>query len=261
MPIRRTTAAALLALSSLAGQARAQRSGSVELGLALAWQDLSDSLKGGYGFGGAGRVGVWLPARFSIELEVDYTRPNNYYTLTHEPTVTFTGAVLYNFRLGQVNSFFVRAGYSHIKMGGACDPDTDIWCAAGGAFLLGAGVRLRVASSLYVRGDLGANLRPDISGYRGFVGTVGLSFIPGGKRGTGGQPAATPRGQDADRDGVPDKADRCPNSPLGALVNQQGCPTDHDSDGVPDGLDRCPSTPLGTPVDPVGCTAAAKPPQ
>lgn len=62
-----------------------------------------------------------------------------------------------------------------------------------------------------------------------------------------------PPAPDADRDGVPDSIDQCPNTPLGAQVNSQGCPVDSDGDGVPDFSDRCPNTPAGVPVDADGC--------
>jgi outer membrane protein OmpA-like peptidoglycan-associated protein len=45
---------------------------------------------------------------------------------------------------------------------------------------------------------------------------------------------------DADGDGVPDKADKCPNTAAGAKVDATGCPLDTDGDGIPDYLDKCP---------------------
>jgi outer membrane protein OmpA-like peptidoglycan-associated protein len=61
----------------------------------------------------------------------------------------------------------------------------------------------------------------------------------------------TPR--DTDHDGVPDKKDKCPNTPAGAKVDVNGCPLDTDGDGVFDGLDHCPGTPKGCRVDAQGC--------
>jgi len=61
--------------------------------------------------------------------------------------------------------------------------------------------------------------------------------------------------RDKDKDGVWDKIDMCPNTPLGVQVDEFGCPLDEDKDGVPDYLDHC----LGTPpeavhfIDSVGC--------
>jgi OOP family OmpA-OmpF porin len=60
---------------------------------------------------------------------------------------------------------------------------------------------------------------------------------------------------DADVDGVVDRLDRCPGTPRGATVDLQGCPADSDGDGVFDGIDQCPDTPAGATVDLQGCPA------
>jgi OOP family OmpA-OmpF porin len=59
--------------------------------------------------------------------------------------------------------------------------------------------------------------------------------------------------KDTDGDGVRDADDRCADTPLGALVDAEGCPIDRDHDGVYDGLDQCPATPRGARVDAHGC--------
>ena len=59
--------------------------------------------------------------------------------------------------------------------------------------------------------------------------------------------------KDTDGDGVPDKKDKCPDTPKGATVNATGCPSDADADGVWDGLDQCIGTPRGARVDAKGC--------
>ncbi|MFV2073133.1 MAG: OmpA family protein [Thermoanaerobaculales bacterium] len=58
---------------------------------------------------------------------------------------------------------------------------------------------------------------------------------------------------DSDGDGVPDYLDKCPGTPKGIAVDARGCPVDSDGDGVPDYLDRCPETPKGAKVDAEGC--------
>lgn len=58
---------------------------------------------------------------------------------------------------------------------------------------------------------------------------------------------------DSDRDGVPDDVDRCPGTPQGVRVDQDGCPLDSDGDGVYDYQDECPGTPAGVRVDRRGC--------
>ena len=45
---------------------------------------------------------------------------------------------------------------------------------------------------------------------------------------------------DADKDGVSDKKDECPDTPPNVMVDKMGCPIDKDADGVPDYLDNCP---------------------
>lgn len=59
--------------------------------------------------------------------------------------------------------------------------------------------------------------------------------------------------KDSDKDGVPDKLDKCPNTPPGVPVDANGCPLDTDKDGVADYLDKCPNTPPGVKVDADGC--------
>ena len=46
---------------------------------------------------------------------------------------------------------------------------------------------------------------------------------------------------DTDKDGVPDKKDKCADTPSQARVDVRGCPLDTDNDGVVDYLDTCPN--------------------
>jgi OOP family OmpA-OmpF porin len=48
------------------------------------------------------------------------------------------------------------------------------------------------------------------------------------------------KAKDTDGDGVPDRKDKCPDTPQGVKVDENGCPIDTDGDGVADYLDKCP---------------------
>jgi len=81
------------------------------------------------------------------------------------------------------------------------------------------------------------------------VGTAGSSGSPPGSLLAVGRPG------DADGDGILDAHDKCPDTPVGAVVDRYGCPLDADSDGVYDGIDRCPGTTVADRgrVDSTGC--------
>ena len=70
--------------------------------------------------------------------------------------------------------------------------------------------------------------------------TVGLGWRPGGKLFQDPRiPAAfLARNADSDGDGIPDRKDRCFNTPDLAQVDACGCPHDSDLDGVPDYMDE-----------------------
>jgi OOP family OmpA-OmpF porin len=62
---------------------------------------------------------------------------------------------------------------------------------------------------------------------------------------------------DRDGDRVADRLDRCPDTPPGVAVDQEGCPLDRDKDGVADFKDNCPDTAAGAAVDASGCAMVA----
>lgn len=82
--------------------------------------------------------------------------------------------------------------------------------------------------------------------------SIGIQFPFGGKPEPVMTRAADP---DSDGDGVPDSADRCPNTPRGDRVDANGCTIvlDDDRDGVPNDRDQCPNTMAGVAVDEDGC--------
>lgn len=137
---------------------------------------------------------------------------------------------------------YVTAGVSHIS----ADTDFGLTTRDGLGVNFGGGTRIMAADFVGVRFDVRALTSIDDDDFGGsftnWEASVGATFIVGG---------GVPR--DTDSDGVIDGIDKCPGTPLGCWVDEQGCPRDSDGDGVCDGLDRCPNTLAGCPVDQNGC--------
>ena len=92
-----------------------------------------------------------------------------------------------------------------------------------------------------VMSPLARNFHNDDKLTYNLVASVGLQFAFG--KGS----------KDSDGDGIRDRDDACSGTPLGALIDERGCPRDSDGDGVYDGLDKCQNTPAGAVVDANGC--------
>ncbi len=109
-----------------------------------------------------------------------------------------------------------------------------------------AGLRVRLSDVVGLRleaRDVYALSKNDLTGhhFNDVVLGAGLNIAFGGSS------------ADTDGDGVRDGKDKCPETPHGCRVDENGCPLDADGDGVCDGIDQCPDTAMGCTVDARGC--------
>ncbi len=271
---------ALLFLSALPLAAQ-QRKYLVEVGGAVAYESYDNATVLDGAIGGVGRLGVWLPANFSVELQGSFASPKTPVVVdvlgrTEKQGVkvrSISASLLYNFLIGTKNSFYLKAGGGSTKYGSNCPATPTTLCATSGLLLGGAGFRLGLTPTLMTRAELELSRNKSLSQSLTNVGVnLGLSVMLGSKPiadndGDGIQNnrdrcADTPSGaqvdgrgcpSDDDGDGVPNGIDRCPRTAAGSTVDTSGCPKDSDGDNIPDGLDRCPDTPSGVLVDPNGC--------
>jgi len=251
--LRQVCALALLLLAGSSLQAQERRY-LVELGAGGVYQSFAEISDLGSTLGYLGRIGVWLPAHFSVEAEGSIVPAKTDPTDMDVSVRTFSASLLYNMPLGKKSWAHLRVGVGSSKYGDPCPTDraSTIICGNPGTFMTGAGLRIGLASDLMARGDLLFNWlkseqRPDNPDdditLTNFGIAVGLSYMLGSK----------PIG-DSDADGVLENKDRCPETPTGAQVDGNGCPSDSDGDGVPDGVDRCANTSPGAAVNATGCT-------
>jgi hypothetical protein len=109
-----------------------------------------------------------------------------------------------------------------------------------------AGVHVQLDPLLMLGAAVGRGVI-DGPGAPAFRGVLTLSYSPrlAAPPPPSPPPLASPT-DDADRDGVPDVRDRCPDTPedKDGFEDDNGCPDpDNDRDGIPDAQDTCPSQP------------------
>ena len=253
-----------------------ERKHFVELGAGAAYQSYDNATDLNGAVGGLGRLGVWLPANFSIELAGSFAKPKQTASVLSPPGVNvrnFSISALYNILIGTRNSFYLKAGGGTTKFGSNCPTPPTTLCASSGLLLGGLGFRMGLTPTLMTRAEIELSRNKSNSrNLSNFGANVGLSVMLGSKPiadsdGDGVQNnrdrcSDTPRGaqvdgrgcpSDDDGDGVFNGIDRCGGTAAGAKVDARGCPQDTDGDNIPDGIDKCPDTPAGVLVDPNGC--------
>ncbi len=256
------TALVLGAVLAVPGHAGPPTSGPyLTIAPVAGWVDWSKDIDLENRFLVGGRVGFMMSPHFGVEgflnrIVVDNLgRPKSAFN-----TLQYGGNVVVNLvPQGKVVPF-LTAGWQRARFdptrpapGTAATPEVAKVTKDGPA--IGFGVKIPVLKIAALRLEGSDNVwsfrgGPAVApGLRSKTATHSQTYLAGVEIAIGG----TRVQPDTDNDGVPDKEDKCPNTPAGAQVDMQGCPVDSDHDGVYDGIDQCPNTPKGATVDMHGC--------
>jgi len=193
-----------------------------------------------------GRIGYFFVPHWSLEASYQVLSTSSDQSLVGvtDPGVDLDAArlnLLFNFRPGANFRPFVTLGVGLEGFEAAGIDESEIGYNGGFGLRWFAGDHFAFRiDSRYVYADAGDKINDTQANVEG---TLGFTWLFGG---------ALPA--DSDADGVPDRRDKCPNTPQGATVDKTGCPSDTDGDGVFDGIDQCPDTPQGHKVDAKGCS-------
>ena len=134
-----------------------------------------------------------------------------------------------SYRLDLLRHYEERGGWIPYAAGGIGHLDLEADGAVSGddkdtTLNLGGGVKRVLTDNLNLRLDGRAIYATEEGDWDSAV-TVGLTYVFGGAPAAkpAPTPAPAPAPIDSDGDGVYDDADRCPNTPAGALVDEYGC--------------------------------------
>ncbi len=241
--------------------AHAQEKGQFQVGIGAGLPFYASQLGLDDKVGVGGRLGYMFTQKIGFEVDAFHysTQPSSLsYTGVSVTETPIHARLTYNAPLGAGLGVIFGVGYAYNMWGGGAD--TSYFIASydhdqGPGALIGlrfgnAGkVSMRVdMTGDFITGNIDENISGDTSRFDLALNAM-LSVAFGGQPGTP---------KDSDKDGVPDKTDLCPDTPLGTAVDANGCPYgDADKDGVTDNLDKCPNTPMGATVDANGCPSDA----
>jgi outer membrane protein OmpA-like peptidoglycan-associated protein len=235
----------------LSGQARARQ---FEFGAFGAYTRYDDAFNLNAVFGGGARFGYFVTSHLSLEVDVLFQSQQDIAGTSgrFEPLIGGP-SVVFNLPVAGVSTLYLLGGYSRLDFG-----TTNPYRFTDGGVHGAAGVRLSFSERAALRVEGRAIYTPSTRGEAAFgtksaqhfVVAAGFSVFHSDAPRT---PPAQRAPTDSDSDGVTDKPDQCPGTPLGATVDARGCPLDGDKDGVYDGLDKCADTPAGAIVDGTGC--------
>src|SRR6266850_1821385 len=193
--------------------------------------------------GGGVRFAYGLTPMIGLEVDALFQSPQNVAPSVQIEPLIGSASLIVNALNASRMTVYLLGGYSRLDFGA-----TSPYRFTDGGFHGGGGVKMYMSPRVALRFDARGIYTPTTNSTFGksathLVGSAGFAFFQ-----SDGPPAA-----DADKDRVSDKKDACPDTPLGATVDNRGCPADQDSDGVLNGIDACPNTPAGATVDATGC--------
>jgi len=190
------------------------------------------------------RYSYFFTNRFGVEGSFGILPSDNAAENLSYNFVMFSGDGVFNLMTGKVVPYAV-GGVGYMKNW----VHEDVLPIADPYYEFGGGIKVFSIEDAWVGIDVRDQILPyapveggDKETFHNLLATFSFGFQFGG-----GPPP------DTDVDGVPDKKDKCPGTPAGAIVDERGCPIDTDGDGIYDGLDRCAGTPAGATVDKSGC--------
>jgi OOP family OmpA-OmpF porin len=225
----------------------AQRAGSVDIGAYGVYPQFDQSLQFTNKAGFGGQIGVFFVNNLAIEADISRTSTSQD-ALPADRDVSVMPLRLrltYNIPIGPASRLMFGAGYVRTRLGDFFDnSESGIGGLAGLKIGIGERFVLRFQGTMdYITGSLIND--PTVDHNINFGLSAGAGVLLAGGWGP----------KDGDKDGVPDKTDLCPATPVGAQVDANGCP-DTDRDGVRDNADRCAGTEPGKRVDATGCPIA-----